>query len=194
MSKKKPDYQSIGQQIEAYCRKYSIPLEHFSEILNNQKVLPMLRGKGMEYNAFIAVNKVLDSNEWTVHKLNSNAQPRTTEQDISVIHRRSGISLGIESKSAVRGSMTTGGRARLHRGLSHFKVKCHRSRSNIRLAGSSNDRYRVDAFDVIVTTPYNALFKGATIDDNLELLDAPALIKALYSHYGMSTGEGLLTL
>jgi len=192
MSKRKSNYQQIGEQIESYCRKYSIPFESFLEILNDQKVLPMLRGKGMEYNAYLAIKSVLDPNEWTVHKLNPNPQPGAPDQDISVIHRRSGIRLGIESKSAVRGSMTSGARARRYRGVPHFKVKSHRSRSNIQLAGTSNDRYRADAFDVIVTTPSNALFQGATIGDTLELLDDPELINVLYKHYGASNDEEML--
>lgn len=152
----------------------------------------MLRGKGMEYNAFLAIHKMLNPNEWTVHKLNPNPQPGTPDQDISVIHRRSNIRLGIESKSAVRGSMTIGSRARLLKNVPHFKVKSHRSRSNIQLAGTSNDRYRIDAFDVIVTTPANAIFKGATISDSLEMLDNQVLIQTLYEHYTVANNQELL--
>ncbi len=192
MGSSMPDYEALGQQIDAYCKKYSIPSTYFLEIINDQKVVPMLRGKGMEYNAYLVINQMLDSSQWTVHKLNPNPQPGSPDQDSSVIHRRTNIRLGIESKSAVRGSMTAGARARLLRQIPHFKVKCHRSRSNIELAGTSNDRYRADAFDIIVTTPANALFKVGTIGDSLEMIDDQALMKILYTYYNVSSEEKLL--
>lgn len=161
--------------IQAYCEKYSIPFEHFEEIINDQKVLPMMRGKGMEFNALLAIRAVLDPALWTVHKLNPNPQPGVLDQDISVIHRKSNIRLGIESKTAVRESMTLGERAKLLKKIPHFKVKCHRSRSNIKLQGMGNDSYRVTDFDVIVTNPTNGMFQGATISDSLELITDPDL-------------------
>jgi hypothetical protein len=188
----KTNYQRIGQMIEGFCQRYSIPLEFFHDIINDQKVLPMLRGKGLEYSAYLAISQELDSNEWTVHKLNSNPQPGSPDKDISVIHRRTGIELGIESKSAVRGSMSSGARAKLHKGQPHFKVKCHRSRSSIKLADTSNDRYRADAFDVLVTTPSNGLFQGNTIGEALEILDDKVLLDILYQHYQASSASDLL--
>ncbi|MGB0930405.1 MAG: hypothetical protein ACPGVB_06500 [Chitinophagales bacterium] len=47
-----------------YCKKYSIPLEHLFEILEDQKVVPMIRGKAMEYNAFLALKSVLSKSQF----------------------------------------------------------------------------------------------------------------------------------
>ncbi len=185
------EHQRLGRQLELYCRKYSIPIENFFEIINDQKVLPMLRGKGMEYNVYHLLQQVLSSNEWIVTKLNLSAQPGLPDQDISVTHRRTGEALIGESKSAVRGSMTTGVRARRHR-VPHFKVKSHRSRSNIELVGIGNDRYRASDFDILVTNPSNALFAGGTVGEELELIADPQLIEILYSHYSVSNSQELL--
>jgi len=45
----------LGEQVLSYCEQYAIPIQDFMEILRDQKVVPMLRGKGMEYNALYAI-------------------------------------------------------------------------------------------------------------------------------------------
>lgn len=37
--------------IQEYCRRYDIPLENLVDILEDQKVLPMIRGKATEFVA-----------------------------------------------------------------------------------------------------------------------------------------------
>ena len=191
MSIGSPDFQSLGERLADYCRRYSIPLDYVFEILNDQKVVPMLRGKGMEYNAFLLLQQRLNLMEWTVQKLNLSAQPGRPDQDIGITHRRTGTILIVESKSAVRNSMKSGERSRLHK-VPHFKVKCHRSRSNIKLASTSNDRYRSDEFDVLITNPSNALFAGGTIGEELELVSDPTLLDILHNHYNTRSGEELI--
>lgn len=179
----------LGQQLEDYCRKYSIPVEYFFEIINDQKVVPMLRGKDMEYNVYLVLRQLLDPRAWVVTKLNLGAQPGMPDQDISITHRKTGEILVVESKSSVRGSMTTGVRARHHK-VGHFKVKCHRSRSFIGRAG--NDRYQATDFDVLITNPSNALFAGGTIGEELELIDDGLLIELLNKYYGVVDEAALL--
>jgi hypothetical protein len=151
----------------------------------------MLRGKGMEYNALFAVCETLNPNEWLVEKLNVNAQPGILDQDIGVTHKRTAIRLIVESKSAVRGSMKSGARARIHQ-VPHFNVKCHRSRSNVRLAETTNDKYPVDSFDILITNPSNALYAGNTIGPDFELIRDPDLHDILYQHYHVSSGQELV--
>ncbi len=185
------DYNALGHDLERYCKKYSIPLDYFFEIINDQKVVPMLRGKGMEYNVYLLLRELLNPGAWVVSKLNLGAQPGLPDQDISITHRKTGETLIVESKSAVRGSMTTGVRARIHK-VPHFKVKCHRSRSNMKLASVGNDRYSVSDFDVLVTNSSNALFVGGTVGDELEVIDDLILIQVLHQYYGVSDNEALL--
>lgn len=182
------DYEQLGRAVVAYCTSYKIRVEDFLLILNDQKVIPMLRGKATEYGAVYTLQQVLDPQIWIVSKLNLNAQPGTADQDIGVTHRRTGIQVIIETKSAVRGSMSTGKRTRIHK-VPHFNVKCHRSRSNKVFA--YNDRYLATDFDVIVSNPANSLFEGGTIGENFELVAEPGLLEILYEHYGASDKSSL---
>src|ERR1051326_6709594 len=182
------DYEQLGRAVVVYCMKYHIRVEDFLPILNDQKVIPMLRGKAAEYNAVLTLRRVLDPQAWIVNKLNLNPQPGTADQDIGVTHRRTGIQIIIETKSAVRGSMSTGKRTRIHK-VPHFYVKCHRSRSNKVLA--YNDRYLATDFDVIVSNPANALLEAGTIGENFELVSEPGLLEILYEYYGVSDKSSL---
>jgi len=65
---------NLSTKILEYCNKFDIPLEYLFEILEDQKVTPMIRGKAMEYNAFLPLDKQLPKNIWSVQKLNLNAQ------------------------------------------------------------------------------------------------------------------------
>lgn len=185
----KQDEQKLGQQVIAYCNQFDIPVEHFMEILRDQKVVPMLRGKGMEYNALHLLQAVLKPGDWDVRKLNLNPQPGTLDQDIEITHRRTNERFVVETKSAVRGSMREGKRSRVHK-MPHFQVKCHRSRSNMK--AEKNDRYRADSFDVLLTNPVNALFQGGTVGETLEVTDDIGLLEVLYTAYGVSSSETLI--
>jgi hypothetical protein len=43
----------LADNLLKYCSKYNIPLEYLFEILEDQKVIPMIRGKSTEYNAYL---------------------------------------------------------------------------------------------------------------------------------------------
>ena len=182
----------LSTKILEYCNKFDIPLEYLLEILEDQKVTPMIRGKAMEYNAFLLLDTQLPKNIWSVQKLNLNAQPGTYDEDITITHRRTGIILKVESKSAVRGSLSDGKRARLIK-EPHFKVKCHRSRSNIKLAGSSNNRYSVECFDLIITNPLNAIYQGNTVGEYLEVVHDEELKQLLLEFYSVSSDADLIS-
>lgn len=184
-----PDYEQLGKELVAYCRKYNIRVEDFFAILNDQKVIPMLRGKAAEYDAVFALRLLLDPQVWIVNKLNLNPQPGTSDQDIGVTHRRTGIQIIIETKSAVRGSMSAGVKTRKHK-VPHFNVKCHRSRSNKTLP--YNDRYLASDFDIIVSTPTNALFEGGTVGEEFEMVTEPGLLDILYKHYNVADNTSLI--
>lgn len=175
-----PDYEHLGRELEAYCKKFGIRVEDFFAIINDQKVIPMLRGKAAEYDAVYTLQSILNPQIWIVHKLNLNPQPGTSDQDIGITHRRTGVQIVVETKSAVRGSMSTGARTRKHK-VPHFEVKCHRSRSN--KDRSYNDRYLATDFDIIVSTPTNAIYKGSTIGEEFEIVSEPGLLELLYAYY-----------
>jgi hypothetical protein len=180
----------LGNQIIEYCKKFNVPIEYLFEILEDQKVTPMIRGKAMEYNAYLLLESNLVRTAWSVQKLNLNAQTGHYDEDISITHRRTGIILKVESKSSVRGSISDGKRSRVLP-EPHFKVKCHRSRSNIELASTSNDRYSIDSFDLLITNPSNAIFQGNTVGEQLEIIYDPKLKSLLYNHYSVNNDESL---
>ena len=179
----------LGEKMLGYADKFNVPIPFLFEILEDQKVTPMIRGKAMEYNAYLLLDSLLSKAAWSVQKLNLNAQTGTHDEDISITHRRTGIILKVESKSAVRGSATTGKRTR-HK-TQGFNVKCHRSRSNIKLAETSNDRYSVDSFDVLLTNTSNAVFQGNTVGEGLEIIHDKATKEMLYKIYNVSNDTEL---
>ena len=181
----------LSGKLIQYCRKFGVPIEFLFEVLEDQKVTPMIRGKAMEYNVFLLLDRILPRATWSVQKLNLNAQAGLYDEDVSVTHRRTGIILEVESKSAVRGSIKDGKRSR-KMNEPYFNVKSHRSRSNIKLAGSSNDRYSVDSFDILITNTSNAIFEGNTVGENLEVIYNENLKKILYNFYNVSSDEDLV--
>ncbi|WP_423909508.1 hypothetical protein [Candidatus Spongiihabitans sp.] len=97
----------IYDSIKEYCERYNIPLENLMDILEDQKVLPMIRGKATEYIATVVLKKLLGRN-WQVQKLNLNAQQGVYDEDISITHSKTGYRLKVEAKNAVRGSFKMG--------------------------------------------------------------------------------------
>ncbi|MEI3419691.1 MAG: hypothetical protein V8R91_00740 [Butyricimonas faecihominis] len=93
--------------------------------------------------------------------MNLNAQNNTIDEDVSITHSKTGINLKVECKNAVRGSFNLGKRTKILK-VPHFKVKCHRSRSNISLSTTTNDRYLVGDFDLLACNTSNALYEGDT--------------------------------
>jgi len=176
---------------EEYCSKYFIPEEYLWEILEDAKVVPMIRGKATEYNAFLFLQTNLDKHVFSVDKLNLNAQTDEYDEDVSITHRATGVRLKVEVKNAVRGSFSTGQRAKFpYKDKPHFKVKCHRSRSNIALADTTNDRYLPGEFDIVMSNVLNAIYEGATYTSEMQFIDRNA-IELLKGYYHVTSNRDL---
>lgn len=170
--------------IEEYCRKFSIPTTYFLDIISDLKVVPMIRGKGFEYLVCEKLERELDPNTWSVTKYNTNPQKNSTDADLVAKHLPSGIEVILECKTAVRGSFRAKGKIC---NRPHFRVKCHKSRSNTERS-YTNDRYFVDEFDIIISTPANSfIMKG-----NFDVLSSTDSIKYLKDVYGYSTWEKVM--
>ena len=165
---------NLEQKILEYCSEYNVPVDFLFEILEDQKVVPMIRGKATEYNAFLYLKANLDKYTWDVQKLNLNAQNNTIDEDVSITHRKTGIRLKVECKNAVRGSFNLGKR-----------------RSNISLSTTTNDRYLVGDFDLLACNTSNALYEGNTIE-SLELINNTELIQILYEFYKVDNDKALV--
>ena len=142
------------KSIEEYCDRFNIPIQYLVEIISNQKVLPMIRGKAVEFVVFGILKKTLKKKIWTVEKENLNPQPNSPDQDVLIIHNKSKSKIIVECKSAVRNSFRLSTK---NRNFPHFKVKCHRSRSY--MGKSTNDRYLETDFDVVVSNVSNSILQ-----------------------------------
>lgn len=181
------DAMRVYRSIQEYCETYNIPRENLLDILEDQKVLPMIRGKATEYIGAAALRRALDPRDWSVDKLNLNPQPGGTyDEDVSITYRRTGTRLKAETKNAVRGSFSLGTRFTPQ---PHFAVKCHKSRSH--LSRATNDRYLVGDFDVLLANVSNSIFRRKTLDRGLPLIDKPGIVEWLKKHYGVATDDEL---
>lgn len=181
----------IYHSIREYCDKYNIPIEGLLDILEDQKVLPMIRGKATEYIAAIVLKQTLNPREWHVQKLNLNPQSNQYDEDISVTFSRTGKRLKVEAKSAVRASFRKGSKNTKVQ-TPHYKVKCHKSRSNISKSETTNDRYMADEFDLIICNISNALFKGKSMRPELELIETREAVSWLKDFYEVETDKELI--
>lgn len=177
------------QFFEKYCEKYFIPREYLIRILEDTKVVPMIRGKASEYNAFKFLRDNLNDLDFDVQKLNINAQPANYDEDVTITHRITGVRLTVEVKNAARGSFKDGRRCRNFKGP-QFKVKCHKSRSNLEKISTTNDRYLASDFDIIAATPLNSIYKGATMTRELQFIEDD-MLRILMKHYGVNTTRRL---
>lgn len=183
MSDYKPDPLRVYESIREYCETYNIPIENLLDILEDQKVVPMIRGKATEYIGAIVLRKTLPGREWNVEKLNLNPQSESQhDEDISVTFRRTGQRFRVETKNAVRGSFKTGTKIRPN---PHFAVKCHRSRSHI--TRKRNDRYLATDFDLLLCNVSNAVFRNKAMEPGLPLIENQQSIEWLKQFYGAGT-------
>jgi len=179
----------MENEIIDYCNKYFIPKEYLLEILEDSKVVPMIRGKATEYNAYLFLKKHLNPMDFDVQKLNLNPQPNAIDEDVSITHRMTGIRLMVEVKNACRGDFSSGTKSKIY-SQPYFKVKCHKSRSNILKSDTTNDRYVLGDFDLLVANPLNAIYEGATYTRELQFID-DKLINILYEHYKVNNKHDL---
>lgn len=176
----------IYRNIREYCATYNIPQENLLDILEDQKVLPMIRGKATEYIGAVVLRQVLDHRDWSVDKLNLNPQPGANDEDVSITYRRTGKRLKAETKNAVRGSFKLETRSTP---APHFAVKCHRSRSH--MGRENNDRYLISDFDVLLCNVSNSIFRSKALDRGLPFINDQEAIDWLKKHYGVQTDAEL---
>lgn len=180
------DAHRVYASIREYCDTYNIPRENLLDILEDQKVLPMIRGKATEFIGAAVLKQALDPRDWDVQKLNLNPQPGKYDEDLSITYLRTGDRLKAETKNAVRGKFSLGTRKTK---VPHFSVKCHKSRSNFTKV--HNDRYEVGDFDVLLCNVSNAIFRGKTLDRGLPLIEDEKAIKWLKQYYDAETDDSL---
>jgi hypothetical protein len=182
----------------------------------------MLRGKGVEFGAKKAIQVFLEQHcpgEWLVEKKSLNPQPNAPDEDITISHKyHLDYPIIVEAKSAALHSFSRGMRAKIEKAkkVTHFQVKCHRSRINYTLAlelaaeealslpssvetvvaedgkkikkkSNRGDRYKLGDFDLVVASPLNAIFKDVKYT---QLFDKdPLLLPIIYNYYQITNGN-----
>lgn len=171
----------IETQLNDYCYKYKIPKEYLFDILEDQKVVPMIRGKATEYQVYVILKEILNPHEWVVSKLNINAQNGMHDEDVTITHQRTGVIIKVECKNATRGSMKMSSRSAIR--VPKCTIKCHKSRSDLSKAQTTNDRYLVGDFDIVISNMSNAVIAGATYSEHFELIPDQNMINILANYY-----------
>ena len=182
LSEMNANIRKINSEIQSYCQRYNIPFEYLVQILEDQKVLPMIRGKATELLGVDAIKENINERQWLVDKMNFNPQQ---DEDITIRSRKSNKSISVETKNATRSSFKLGNK-RTKISVPHFTVKCHKSRSNIKKALTSNDRYHQDDFDILICNLSNSLFLSGTLSEKLEITNDPTVINFLKHYYSVS--------
>jgi len=175
--------EQLLSKLKDYCSYYKIPEEFLFDILEDQKVVPMIRGKSTEYNVYLLLKDLLNPHEWVVSKLNLNAQTGTHDEDVTITHQRTGIIVKVECKNATRGSMKHSNRAKISK-EPFCTIKLHKSRSDLAKADTTNDRYLKGDFDFVISNLSNAVIEGATYTERFLLKDDDAVKAAVTAYYG----------
>ena len=173
--------EELLERMKDYCDYYKIPEEFLFDILEDQKVVPMIRGKATEYNVYLLLKHLLNPHEWVVSKLNLNAQNGMHDEDVTITHQRTGIIVKVECKNATRGSFRYSNRCRIKEPF--CTIKLHKSRSDLAKANTTNDRYLKGDFDFVISNLSNAIIEGATYTERFLLKDDPDVAAAICEHY-----------
>lgn len=155
-------------QIVDFCRKYNIPIESLAKVLNDPKVVPMIRGKSFEYDISKVLTNILSPTQWTIQNPRINAQPGRPDVDVLV------NKIGCNKEIKVEGKLAYNNSFNIRNNTITLKVKCMRSRTfsdndaASRMANSYGvprlallahaDSYRETDFDFVVTSLGNSLW------------------------------------
>jgi len=157
------------KKIIHYCDEFNIPIKYLRDILNEPKVIPMIRGKAFEFSVMVTLQRILSKNDWKVDKFSINAQTGFHDVDVRIAHLKSKKIIKVECKLAKKQSY------RLHKdGHSEIRVKCMRSRTlgpgmikilapklkiESKILAVHNDQYLPTDFDVVVTSIGNSFYR-----------------------------------
>ncbi len=165
------------ERLQAVCEKYAISPEHLDYILEDPKVIPMIRGKAFEFAARDRIASLLPSNSYKVTNPFINPQAGSEKLDVEIRRTSDGKVIRIECKLAKKGDFsfkTRTYKSFVKQTLYRIRVKCMRSRTLGEKAAEvmakrtgrtkedhliHSDQYLPKDFDFVVTTIANAFFQ-----------------------------------
>jgi hypothetical protein len=91
------------ENFEKFCQRYNLNIKHITEILNDPKVIPMIRGKSFEFTVKDYLANIL-SEIYYVTNPRLNAQTGFKDIDVSIINKKTNKQYSIECKLTKKGS------------------------------------------------------------------------------------------
>lgn len=162
----------IYEKIKKFCDEHSLDFNSFDNLINEPKLVPMLRGIGFEYVVINDLSKLLkNSNKYEVRKPNINAQFSLADIDVELFDLKTKKSKIIECKLAQNNSFRK--KSKLKE-TPYCKIKVMRSRTlgpekikefskyekiPIEQVKSHKDSYPYYKFDYVVTNLRNAFYR-----------------------------------
>ncbi len=162
----------IFDKIKDFCEEHSLDINSFDQLLNEPKLVPMLRGIGYEFVIRNALTKLFSkSNNYKIEKPNINAQFSVSDIDIGLIEKKTKKLKIIECKLAQNNSFRL---ASKKINYSYCKIKVMRSRTlgdekikefskiekiPLNQVKSHKDSYPYYKFDYVVTNLRNAFYR-----------------------------------
>lgn len=160
-----PEWQ---EDLKNFCDKYNINLKNLADVLNDPKVIPMIRGKAFEFSVQTLISQILSPTKYEVTNPKINAQIGLDDIDVAILDKENQKTYSVECKLAAKGEF------QLENNIPKIKVKCMRSRTlgetaaqqkakisnlNFDLLMIHNDQYRPQDFDLVVTSIANAFYE-----------------------------------
>jgi hypothetical protein len=172
------------KNLEEFCIKYNILPESLLEIIQDPKVLPMIRGKAFEFSALAKFENFLDPTLWKIVKPKINPQFGSHDQDVVITHLETHTNIRVECKLAAKGRYRKV-KTKIEDKTQYFEidVKCMRSRTlgqerakqvsdqvniPVDVIMIHNDQYLPNSFDIVVTSIANAFYETDEATGNFE--------------------------
>lgn len=155
------------KELEEFCWKYDINVHHMPYVINDPKVIPMIRGKAFEFVVKEQLDQILSTSAYEISNPGINAQSTIHDVDVEIIRKKDNKKYTVECKLAQKGSF------RLKNNEASLRIKCMRSRTLGKKAAKQkavnkgrstemfkihNDQYIPGEFDLVLTSIANAFY------------------------------------
>jgi hypothetical protein len=163
--------ETVIAQLKEYCNEHGLDFEMLAEVLNEPKVVPMVRGIGYEYVVINYLSKLLfEDARFAAGKTIVNSQLTVKGSDAEIFDKQANKLIRLECKLAANGSFSMGTRVN---NFPHCKIKIMRSRTlgeemirrvaengvaTIAELTAHKDSYLPDGFDFVITNLRNAFY------------------------------------
>ena len=190
------------EKLKKICTSYDIEFENLSDIINDPKLMPMLRGKSFEYTALRALEKILPKN-FIIEQPKSNSQLGMHDIDIQVTTPDK-KQHSCECKLGAKGKFKFDAKNEQY----VLEIKCMQSRTkgeeivkkmapkigvSVQQLEVHNDQYRKQDFDYVITTIGNN-FYTTNKEDGMYIFNPNEIQKKFLSRFNCKTQQEAFNL